>query len=202
MATVTDSQNKNKGSALMPTKPLTQIEDLRNAWKSLEGQCNLVSPVVIVDTIPEMHAISLRSVMVDPTTNRFNQGPEVYHDRRFCGEGEVALGGVALRKIAAAAGIQMIERRRLDDRSDPNYCEIEIIIGVRDFDGTWRQVTNAKEIDLRAGAPETMKAEKDGGHKTGRMIPLDASALGDRRRHIQSLCETKAFYRAIRTILT
>jgi hypothetical protein len=80
---------------------------------------------------------------------------------------------------------------------------MEITIGMRDFDGTQRQVIKAKEMDLREGAPETLKPEKDGsGKKTGRMVAYEASALADKRRHIQSHAETKAFYRALRTILS
>lgn len=187
--------------------PLREIEDLRRRWKELEGEANLVSPVATIDTIPALHGISLRGVMIDPETNKFGQGQEVYRDARFCEQDEVALGGVALQKISAAAGVQILKRERMDDRGDPYYCEIEITIGIRDFDGVWRQVTKAKELNLRDGAPEAMKPEKKQkpgdkyATKTGRMVPLDPSALADRRRHIQSLCETKALYRGIRTIL-
>jgi hypothetical protein len=187
----------------LPAHPLAKVEEVRNTFKALEGKVNLISPVASVDTIPAMHGISLRAVSIDPETNQYGNGPEVYKDARFCEGNERALGGVALQKIAAAAGVQIIDRRRLDDRSDPNYCEMEITIGMRDFDGTQRQVIKGKEMDLRDGAPETLKPEKDGnGRKTGKMVPYEASALADKRRHIQSHAETKAFYRALRTILS
>jgi len=186
----------------LPTTPLARVEELRETFRQLEGKVNLVSPVASVDTIPALHGISLRAVRIDPNINQYGQGAEVYKDSRFCETNERALGGVALQKIAAAAGVNILHRERLDDRSDPYYCDIELTVGMRDFDGTWRTVTKAKEIDLRDGAPETLKAEKDSQHKkTGRLVALDPSALADKRRHIQSLCETKAFYRALRTLL-
>jgi hypothetical protein len=146
-------------------------------------------------------------VVIDSSVDNYGNGPEVYRDNRFCQKNERALGGVALQKIAAAAGVQIVERKRLDDRSEPYYCEVEITLSVRDYDGMVRTVTKAREIDLRDGAPEAMKPEKKKGpnddyaKKTGRLVPLDPSALADRRRHIQSLAETKAFHRALRSIL-
>ncbi len=192
---------------IVPHKPITEIEELTAAWRSLEGQANLVSPVASFSSIPELHGVSLRAVIIDPATNKYGQGPEVYRDARFCEDDEVALGGVGLQKISAAAGVQFLSQRRLDDRSDPYYCEVEVTLGVRDFDGMWRQVIKTRAVDLRDGAPETLKPEKlekPGGRweKTGKMVSIDPSALADRRRHIQSLAETKAFHRALRTILT
>jgi hypothetical protein len=101
----------------------------------------------------------------------------------------------------AAAGVQIVSKQRLDDRSDPNYCEIEVALAVRDFDGSHRQVIATKEFDLRPGAPETMKPEKDAeGKKTGRLASYQDSALADKRRHLQSHAETKAIERGLRLL--
>lgn len=193
------------GGVLLPASPLEKVEDLREKIASLEQSVNMVTPVSSIDMIPKMHAISLRAVTVDSTTNKYGQGPEVYRDARFCEEGEVALGGVALQKIMAAAGVQIIGRQRLDDRKDPYYCNMEITLAVRDYDGTLRQFVAGKEVDLRDGAPETMKPEKikrgERWEKTDKMVPKSATAVADMRRHIQSIAETKALYRALRKIL-
>ncbi len=202
MASVAPNTSMVKREGDLPETPFVQIQELRETFAKLEREVNLVAPVATIDSIPAMHAISLRAVKIDASTNQYGQGPEVYRDGRFCQGDEVALGGVALQKIMAAAGVQVLARTRVDDRSDPNYCDMEITLAVRDYDGTFRQVVAGKEVDLRDGSPETVKPEKDaGGRKTGRVVPLDASALGDKRRHIQSLAETKAMYRALRKIL-
>lgn len=186
----------------LPSAPLARTEDLAKTWEQLRGKANLISPVASVDAIPALHGISLRAVVIDSNTDQYGNGAEVYRDSRFCGLDEVALGGVALQKIAAAAGVQIVSTVRMDDRSEPYYCAMELTLGIRDFDGTWRQVTKSKEIDLREGAPEAMKPEKDNNNrKTGKLVALDPSALADKRRHIQSLAETKAFYRGLRTLL-
>jgi hypothetical protein len=202
MSSVAPIVKRDGGNLALPSSPLSKIEALRETFARLEQQCNLIAPVASIDSIPAMHAISLRAVKIDANTNTYGQGPEVYRDGRFCQGDEVALGGVALQKIMAAAGVQVVSRVRVDDRSDPNYCDMEITLAVRDYDGTFRQVVAGKEVDLRDGAPETMKPEKDSrGSKTGGLIPLEQAALGDKRRHIQSLAESKALYRALRKIL-
>ncbi len=196
------SVSKQDSLVKLPSKALETLEELEAACRSLEGRANIISPVAVVNSIPPLHAISLRYVEIDATVNSYGQGPEVYRDRRFCNDNEVALGGVAIQKIAAAAGVKMASSNRTDDRSDPNYCNVEVVLVVRDFDGMVRNVIKTKELDLRDGAPESMKPQKtQGGKKTGQMEHLDPSALADKRRNIQSNCESKAHYRGIRSIL-
>jgi len=192
----------------LPSGPISDVAALHETWQSLEAVANLVSPVASVNAIPQMHAISLRAVTIDPTMDDYGSGREVYRNASFCDKDEAALGGVALSKIAAAAGAEITKRSRLDDRTDPNYCEIEVTVSIRDFDGVTRTATKAKSLDLNDGAPEAMKPEKKKGPrdkwamKTGNMIPLDPSALANKRAHIQSHTETKAFYRALRLLLS
>lgn len=189
----------------LPTQPISDLASLRQTWENLEKDANLITPISSVDSIPQLHAISLRSVVVDPETDKYGNGREVYRSHSFCAPNERALGGVALQKIAGAAGVEIVQRKRLDDRSSPYHCEIEITVQMRDYDGTLRTVTKAKEIDFRDGAPETMKperVERNGRkEKTGKLVPLAPADLANKRAHIQSLAETKAFYRALRTLL-
>jgi len=185
----------------LPAAPLETVQQLTETFRRLEEHANIVTPVSHVDYIPPMHRISLRSVMIDPEVDQYGAGAEVYRDPRFCKDNERAPGKIMLTKLMAAAGVQIIDQRRLDDRSDPNYCEMEVVLGVRDYDGTPRQVIQSKVMDLRAGAPETMKPEKVNGQKTGRLVAYEDTALADKRRHIQSHAETKAIERGLRMIL-
>jgi hypothetical protein len=75
----------------------------------------------------------------------------------------------------------------MDDRSDPNYCEMQAGVSGRDFDGTQRTMTNTKAIDLRDGAPDAKG--------------MQANQLDQARRHILRVCETKALEGAIRSWL-
>ena len=184
-------------------RPIAAVEELSRTLEEMSKTGNVLSPIAAVDSIMALHQVSLRIVKVDGTTDANGNGPECYRDPRFCKAGEVALGKNALAKIMGAAGVQIVSRRRLDNHSDPYYCEVEVVLAMQDFDGTYRQIIATKEMDLRAGAPETMKPEKDAqGNKTGRMVAYDDSALADKRRHIQSHAETKAIERGIRLLFS
>lgn len=196
----------------MPTAPIAKIEDLVATFEQLRERCNLITPIAAVDSIMPMHQVSLRTVMID-TTLHGSQGPDCYQDKRFCADDEVALGKNGLAKLMNAGGVQIVEKRRLDDRAVLYLWEIEVVLAVRDFDGTLRQVIATKELDLRDGAPDTVKPERfcrthndanckscqwKNFKKTGKVIPIEDSALSDKRRHGQSLCETMAIERGLR----
>jgi hypothetical protein len=194
------AEEPQKGSGAVSTQALTKvedlnlepverIEDLREQIQKLQGRANLVCPVVSVDGILAMHRLSLRVVKIDPTVDAKGNGREVYKGK-FCEGDERALGKVALDKIDAAAGIQLLGRRRLDDRSHAYYCEIEVTKGLRDYDGTWRQTTKTKVVDLRDGSASATSLKEH------------AAVLAQARAVIQELAETKAGLRATRTLLS
>jgi hypothetical protein len=174
---------------LLPAEPLTQVTALHTAFERLRiSKVNLVTPVSSMDSIPPMCGVSFRAVMVDSTVNAKGIGSEVYKGG-FCSADERALGKVALEKIMAAAGVQILGKLRLDDRSDPYYCEMEFTLGVRDLDGTWRQATKSKAVDLRDGSAGCQK------------LITNPAVLREARTHILSNAETKAELRALRTLL-
>lgn len=186
----------------LPSKPSADLNEIISAFEYAERNYNLVNGMQHLDHIMPMHQVSFRAEHIDSTVDNLGAGADCYRDPRFCKGNERALGKRALSKLMGVAGVQILGKQRLDDRSEPNYCEIEARLAIRDLDGTYRQVIATKQLDLRPGAPDTMKPEKDGqGNKTGRMIAYTDSALADKRRHIQSLCETEAIERALRLIL-
>lgn len=161
------------------SRPLVNVEDLRRTFEALKGQANILSPISAINHVKPLHQISIRLVTIDPQA-------ECYQDKRFCGEGEYAIGGVGLQKLIAAAGAQVIYKKRLDDRSDPLYCEMEMCLAVQDFDGTWRQIVQSKALDLREGSEDAKS-----------MKPME---LANQRRNIVSMTETKALYRCVRKL--
>jgi len=182
------------------SRPCRTSEELVETLHQLiaTDQVNVVSPVTSIDVIPPFSQVSLRQVKIktEPAAG------EVYVDPRFCKSGEVSLTKIGIGKIAGAAGIQVLQSRRTDDRSKPFYWEYSVLLAVIDFDGTPRQIEASKELDLSDGAPEAMKNEKDDRErKTGRVVPLEDSALADKRRHGAALCETKAYLRGVRMLL-
>lgn len=173
----------------LPSEPLARLEDLRSAWDQLAKRANIVSPVASVDSILPMHKISLRAVTIDSTVeSQYGIGAEVYKGK-FCKlPNERALGKIALEKIMAAAGVQVLDSHRTDDHSNPHYCEWSVTLAIRDFDGQWRQATKSRAVDLRNGSPEA--------------VAMTANQLPAARGHIAANAETKAQLRALRTLLS
>jgi hypothetical protein len=185
----------------LPKTPIAKIEDLGKTFLALKEHVNLVCPLASVDTILPMHQVSLRAVYINPEVNKKGVGPECYRGGGWCDEDEVALGKVALDKLEAAAGVKRIGGGRSDDRSEPYFCEFNVILEITDFDGTTRSAVGTKALDLRDGMPETLKAEWVSGNRTGRMVAMDPSTLAAKRTHMLALCETKARLRALRELL-
>ena len=185
----------------LPSSPIIKIEELTKTFRELREHVNLVCPLAAVDTILPMHQVSLRAVYINPEVNKYGVGPECYRGFGWCEDDEVALGKVALDKLEAAAGVKRIGGGRTDDRSEPYCCDFSVTLEITDFDGTKRTTVGSKALDLRDGAPETLKAEKINDRKTGRMVPMDPSALAAKRVHMLALCETKARLRALRELL-
>lgn len=167
-------------------EPVARITDLRNRWAQLREVANIVSPVASVDSIMAMHKVSLRMVTIDHTVVE-GLGAEVYKGK-FCEKDERALGKVGLDKIQAAAGVQVIESVRTDDRQTPLFWEYRVTLGIQDLDDTWRQATATRAIDLRQGSAEA-QAMKEG-------------QLAAARANGQMLAETKARLRALRSLLS
>ena len=173
------AQSTALASVELPRAPLAKVEELRSTLARLSESVNLVVPVVQQDYIPPMHRVSLRAVVVQPG--------DCYADSKWCKEGEQALGKTGLLKILQAAGGSVSWSRRMDDRSDPYYCEWAVMVRYRQLDGQWIEVQGSKELDLRDGSPEA-KGQSD-------------RQLQQSRRHIQPMAETKALLRAIRAAL-
>ncbi len=187
----------------LPSAPAATVEEFGTMLATLKDKCHLVTPLASVDQILPLHQVSLRAVFVDPTIpDGKTTGPDCYRDGRFCKGDEVAMGKNALGKIMRAGGVQIEETVRVDDEKDPLFCRWRVSIVGRDFDGGLQRVQATKEIDLRPGAPDTMKAEKIKRHgqweKTGKQIPLSASALAEKQVNMGGNAETKALNRALR----
>jgi hypothetical protein len=157
---------------------------------------HLVSPAPAAGNLPEGCSILVSAIMIDQKRETYPVGGD--DDDR--GTGERGLSKVALDKLAGALAVDWDDQRsrRLDDGSHPHYCRYKAVGRVRNFDGSWRTIQGEKELDLRKGSAvveviETQavrKQRRDGG----------ANQIAQKRQHIQSLCETEARLRAIRTL--
>lgn len=179
--------------AALPARPLEDVKTMHATLARLREVSNVILPTSSIDTILPMHKVSFRAVLIDsnvdiPKGKETGTGRHVYKGK-FCGTNERALGRTALDLLDAAAGVQILAVRRIDDRSQPFYCEVEVTKGLREYDGTPRVRTKRKAIDLRDGSPAA------NGLKNAPAV------LAEQRSRILEFAETKAGLRVTREIL-
>lgn len=180
----TGSDGKSKARALAaPSNPLVLLRS-----QYAEQKYNLLLPVVHVGSLPIGTQLSVREVRIDTRSIQGAKRTEFPGGEVYAVEGKLGLGKVAINKIAAAAGITWEYSHRVDDRSDPYYCEFEVRAKVTDFDGTVRYETSSKTLDLREGGKD--------------VNGISDRQLDQMRKFIAEHCETKAKNRAVRAILS
>jgi len=123
---------------------------------------NVLSPVSkITERISPFYVVKLTAVKIDPNPGN----GEVYPvGRKEVSKGvwkdTFALHKNALEKLGLAMGVEWIEVRRVDDRSDRNYVAYIAKGRYRGFDGTWKYIVGDGELDLVA-IEEEVRAEQE-----------------------------------------
>lgn len=158
---------------------------------------HLVSPAPAVGHLPEGCAVQVSAILIDVARETYQHS----------GSTERGLGKVALDRIAGAAAItwDSEKSKRLDNGSHPYYRHCKAVGRVRNFDGTWRELCDEKEIDLCDGsatvegilAREAKKKRDDGAAYRG---DGGHREIAMKRQHILSLCTTEARLRATRIL--
>lgn len=159
-------------------------------------RAHLISPATSVGMLPEGCGIAFNTVTID-----------VKNDTYDVGGGKRGLSKTVLQKLAAALGLSWdpYASRRMDDGSDPYYCQWQAVGQYRSFDGQIQTVAASKEMDLRQGSPqiealwqryEALKANPP----EGRTPKSPEGQIREMRLHIQAHAETKAQLRAIRSL--
>lgn len=140
---------------------------------------NVLTPIVAQQDIPQGARLSVRIVKVDPTPKK----GDVYQ----LPTGQLCLTKVALDRMAAAAGITVLDVSRVDDRTVPHVYGFKARVSIMDPDGLRREGTGTKEVDYR-----------DDGKDAAGKSPGD---LRTARKFASELCASKALNRALRQCL-
>lgn len=139
--------------------------------------------------VPDGFALVTQAVVIDPQHDTYPiPGPG----------SKRGLAKAALERIASAAGVSWIthECGRLDDGSDPHYCEYRAVGMRRTPDGQPVRIMGTKVMDLRDGSPAITMMEERAAAKG-----KDASRqIRELRGFIQEHAESKAKNRAIRSL--
>lgn len=111
-----------------------------------EGKCNLVTPAMFLDQAPALHRLAVRAVTLDVERETY-KSPNGK-------EGEVALGAVALQKIARNAQVNWEDPKRLDDGKEPYLRTYQVGGTIVELDGQrTRLMPGVVTLDYR-GEPD------------------------------------------------
>lgn len=171
----------------LSTKLYHSADEANRVLSEAAEKAHLVSPATTCSMLPAGCGVIISWLKISPDPKVGLVYPT--------GGGKVALHKQALDQIAGMAGVSWEKLTRLDDRSDPWYCEYEAIGKYRSFDGQWQKLMDHKVMDLRDGSAAVKRifAEAKEGKDP-------AVTLQFMRSHIASHCVTKARLRAIRTL--
>jgi len=134
--------------------------------------------------LPEGFTVVISTVQVDVAGETYDVG-----------FGKRGLGSPAVRRIAGAAGVSTANSACKGWA--PGYAAWEVTVGRLELDGTVRRETGSRVMDLREGSSQVV-AMREAAEGKGK----DASTqIREQRLHIGAHAETKAWLRAVRTLL-
>lgn len=159
---------------------ITTPDEYRQAVKRWQdANYHVLTPIANFNGLAAQHGIIAAVVQVnpDPTSG------EVYQDKLFCKENEVAIAKIGLSKIMQAGGIS-VTTQRTDPRTIQNYWEMKATARWRGLDGSIQEAEATHEYDLRDGSP--------------RVRNFTANQILAARVHGLRGCEARAINAAIR----
>jgi hypothetical protein len=127
------------------TTPEQYVDSLKR-WR--ERNFHVLTPVANFSGLAPQHGVIAAVVQLNPDP----EAGDVYQDKLFCGDHEVAIAKIGLSKIAQAAGIS-IHTDRTDQRTIANYWEVRATARWRGLDGAMQEAQATVEYDLRDGSP-------------------------------------------------
>lgn len=171
--------------------------ELRQYLSSQQAaQANVLSPIVDVGALPPQWSLVPAIVRINTMEvgGKF-PGGDVYRDKLFCDEDEVALAKPALRKILRAMGVN-IKTDRTDSNTVQNYWSFKATLTWRGLDGQMQEIEQSAEHDLRDGSPRVSKMIK----AAERYKKSAANQIESARLHGYRICESRAVNAAARDL--
>lgn len=192
---MTKKQNTSLAKTSGGAMTLRDVNQLRVEFD--ESKYNVLAPTVhMPGGLPAGTRLVVTEVKINPDASR-NGPKEVFP----LPGGMLLPSKVSLDRISNAAGISWVEERRQDSGNHPHYVEMFVRGKMTDFDGTTRELTGHKAVDLRedAGNGEQGKDYAEIVGKAQRAKPPrdPSNQLMEARKFIQEIAVSKAKNRAI-----
>jgi hypothetical protein len=183
-----------KPTTALATRPTTNVITTPDEYRAyLEAQraknYHILSPVVDVGALPPQWSLVASLVLVNPDP----AAGEVYQDRLFCGDDEVALAKVAIRKILTAGGIS-VDTDRVDSGHVPHYWAFKATLSFTGLDGREKTHSESADDDMRDGA-EAVTRMVNAAKRKGKSADAQVAAA---RLHGYRRCESRAIHAAAR----
>jgi len=144
---------------------------------------------------------SISIVQLDPEEDAFKVG---YKD----GQDVFAYGKSGLDKLSDGAGISFSGMRRIDDRSDPDYCEYVVTGRMRSADGEMREIEDGAEINMLAVEADEWRSRVAANERArekkseDELQKLHRAHMSSFRRYMTRRCMTAARERVVRALLS
>lgn len=185
---------RQSGHGRQQAQPRSMAEDISGTYSDpstikdvldrAEQDFNLVGPVAF-GSLPEGFSVVMSVVRVDSKNETYDVG-----------FGKKGLSRGAVERIAGAAGVSTV--RVVPLASAPNYAAFSVTVGRQDLDGSVRTSTKSRVMDLREHSGQVAAMRE-----AARMKNKDADGqIREQRLHIGAHAETKAWLRAVRTLLS
>lgn len=160
-------------------------EAIKMALKKAEENYILLGGLAAGE-IPDGFSVMLSVVKVNSASKS-----EVYD----VGMGKFGLSGIVLKRIADAAGISVVDSRPTQQAM--HYVAYQVTVARQCLDGSVRRVVGSRTMDLRdsSGVVAAMRRKASQKDKDAE------NQLWEQRLHIGQHAETKAYLRAIRSML-
>jgi hypothetical protein len=158
------------------------------------GRYHYLAPRMMIDELPAGMRLVATRVDVDTHSDDVYQIP---------GGSKVGIAKAKLNALAAGAGITFTHSKRVDDKRHPHYVEWEVGGRMVMPDGSVREETANKAVDLRSDIGDgTQGADLEKITSLAAKKKRDPSGeIVQQRQHILSMAETKAKNRLIRSMV-
>lgn len=156
---------------------------------------NLIGPLAVGE-IPEGFSVVMSVIALEQPDDN-GKSPDVYN----VGGALWGLSRVAVERIAGAAGVSTVSS--ICTGQALNYCQYTVTVSRQDIDGSVRHATKSKTMDLREGSGQldAMRKQAQGGNTRGGGPRDPDKQVREQRLHLAAHAETKAWLRAVRTLL-
>lgn len=184
------TKTQQQRAMALPQNPVTALFQQFDA-----DRYNVLAPVTHMAELPHGTRLAVTEVKINPDP----ASKEVFP----IAGGQLMPSKVSLDRIAAASGISWLEEKRIDNARHPHYVEMFVRGKITDFDGTVREVTGVKALDLRedAGGGISGKDYAEIIAKAGKGNRDPSQQLMEARKFIQEIAASKAKNRAIASAL-